>query len=153
VTTIRPATRDESSRCFEIAERLPLYFSASGLEILRGDLEVHDVVIAENDGAVVGFVTLDRKSPAVREISWLAVDPSVQSAGVGSLLVGEAESLCKTEGASILEVKTLAEKEGASNYEGTRRFYERHGFSLLEVIDPFPGWDPGNPCAIYVKAL
>jgi GNAT superfamily N-acetyltransferase len=152
-SNVRPAGPGETSRCFEIAERLPLYFSVSGLEILRGDLEAHDVVVADDDGSVVGFVTLNRKSTAVREISWLAVDPSVHSEGVGSQLIDEAEELCRGDGVSILEVKTLAEKDGASNYEGTRRFYERHGFSLLDVIDPFPGWDPGNPCAIYVKAL
>jgi hypothetical protein len=28
-----------------------------------------------------------------------------------------------------------------------------YAIACLEIIDPFPGWDPGNPCAIYVKAL
>ncbi len=23
----------------------------------------------------------------------------------------------------------------------------------LETVDPYPQWEPGNPCAIYVKAL
>lgn len=38
-------------------------------------------------------------------------------------------------------------------YARTRKFYEQRGFHLLEEIDPYPGWDPGNPCAIYVKVL
>ena len=64
-----------------------------------------------------------------------------------------AEALVRRDGASVLEVKTLGASSDATNYDGTRRFYERHGFVLLEEIDPFPGWEPGNPCAIYVKAV
>jgi GNAT superfamily N-acetyltransferase len=151
--TVRKATTDELARCYEIAESLPLYFSASGLEILSADLKSQDVLVSEDDDRIGGFITLDRKSDAVREIGWLAVDPDAQGEGAGSALIEAAEEQSRSDGARILEVKTLAPKEGASNYDGTRRFYERHGFVCLEVIDPFPGWDPGNPCAIYVKAL
>ena len=32
-------------------------------------------------------------------------------------------------------------------------FWERRGFVQIDCIDPLPGWEPGNPSAIYVKAL
>lgn len=53
----------------------------------------------------------------------------------------------------MLQVKTLAPTVEYAPYEGTRTFYEAMGFRLLEIIDPFPGWEPGNPCAIFAKAL
>jgi hypothetical protein len=59
----------------------------------------------------------------------------------------------RKEGARLLEVKTLDASAQSAEYEVTRRFYENRGFELLESIDPFPGWEPGNPCAIYVKVL
>lgn len=139
--------------CYAIAEALPNYFSESGLKLLKEDLSAHDVLVAETGGRVNGFITLARKSRAVREIGWLAVHPRGQGGGAGSELVEAAEAECRRENVQILEVKTLAPKKGAPNYDATRRFYERHGFLCVEIIDPFPGWDPGNPCAIYVKPL
>jgi hypothetical protein len=38
-------------------------------------------------------------------------------------------------------------------YEATRAFWERNGFIHVDTIDPLPGWEPGNPAAIYVAAL
>ena len=38
-------------------------------------------------------------------------------------------------------------------YERTRQFYTRRGFCLVDVIEPYPGWDEWNPCAVYVRAL
>lgn len=52
-----------------------------------------------------------------------------------------------------IEVKTL---DGSSGYEpdiGTRAFWEHMGFVQIDCIDPLPGWQPGNPSAIYVLPL
>ena len=53
----------------------------------------------------------------------------------------------------LVMVKTLAPTVDYPPYALTRRFYEKNGFALIDVIDPYPKWDPGNPCAIYVRAL
>ena len=42
---------------------------------------------------------------------------------------------------------------GYRPYEATRAFWERNGFVHVDTIDPLPGWEPGNPAAIYVAAL
>jgi hypothetical protein len=63
------------------------------------------------------------------------------------------EEHLRANGVMLLEVKTLAPTVVYTPYERTRRFYEHAGFILLEVVDPYPGWEPGNPCAIYVKIL
>jgi hypothetical protein len=42
---------------------------------------------------------------------------------------------------------------GYRPYEATWAFWERNGFVHIDTIDPLPGWEPGNPAAIYVAAL
>lgn len=54
---------------------------------------------------------------------------------------------------SVVEVKTLDSSSGYRPYEATRAFWERNGFVQVDTIDPLPGWEPGNPAAIYVAAL
>jgi len=52
-----------------------------------------------------------------------------------------------------VEAKTLDSSSGYRPYEATRAFWERNGFIHVDTIDPLPGWEPGNPAAIYVAAL
>ena len=54
---------------------------------------------------------------------------------------------------SVVEAKTLDRSSGYRPYEATRAFWERNGFVHVDTIDPLPGWEPGNPAAIYVAAL
>ena len=56
-------------------------------------------------------------------------------------------------GVRIVEVKTLDRSAGYAPYEATLAFWERRGFIQVDMIDPLPGWQPGNPAAIYVAAL
>jgi hypothetical protein len=53
----------------------------------------------------------------------------------------------------VVEVKTLDASAGYEPYVATQAFWERHGFVWIDTIDPLPGWQPGNPAAIYVAAL
>jgi hypothetical protein len=53
----------------------------------------------------------------------------------------------------VVEVKTLDASAGYEPYVATRAFWERRGFVRIDCIDPLPGWQPGNPAAIYVAAL
>jgi GNAT superfamily N-acetyltransferase len=121
--------------------------------MMSADLHRHPTTVALIGGRVVGFLVLGSKSASVAEVLWLAVEPAWQGGGVGSALLEHAAGRAETDGVELLEVKTLAPGTVSVGYEGARRLYERHGFRLVEVVDPFPGWEPGNPCAIYVKAL
>ena len=42
---------------------------------------------------------------------------------------------------------------GYEPYIATRAFWEGKGFVQIDCIDPLPGWQPGNPSAIYVLPL
>ena len=98
-------------------------------------------------------MTVVHKSDRVSEISWMAVRPEYQGQGCGSALMEYVCAELKASGTRLLEVKTLAATVASPRYARTRKFYEQQGFYLLEEIDPYPGWDSGNPCAIYVKVL
>ncbi len=42
---------------------------------------------------------------------------------------------------------------GTGPYQATQAFWERKGFVQIDTIDPLPGWQPGNPAAVYVAAI
>lgn len=52
-----------------------------------------------------------------------------------------------------LPVKTLADTAEDETDARTRAFYERAGVHHVDTIDPDPGWEPGGPCAIYVRSI
>jgi GNAT superfamily N-acetyltransferase len=139
--------------CLSIAEELPQYFNTQGIAAMSGDMQKHRLYIAIDSSGVAGFATLQAKNSQVAEISWMAVTPDRQRHGVGTLLIEQIILDLRDEGVKLLEVKTLASAVDYAPYQLTRRFYEARGFVLLETIDPFPGWEPGNPCAIYVKVV
>ena len=49
--------------------------------------------------------------------------------------------------------RLLIPTAGYEPYISTRAFWEGRGFVQIDCIDPLPGWDLGNPSAIYVRAL
>jgi ribosomal protein S18 acetylase RimI-like enzyme len=82
--------------------------------------ERHEVWVAEETGRVLGFLGLDAGF-----VSHLYVDPEAQNRGVGRALLDCAKRL-RPDG---LELWVFQRNEGA------RRFYERHGFSLVRLTD------------------
>jgi ribosomal protein S18 acetylase RimI-like enzyme len=117
------------------------------------DLTSHEVWVRERDDAVVGFLVVKRKVSPVLEILWLAVAPEMQGQGHGTALIGTLRDQARRDGIVALSVKTLAATVESPRYARTRAFYERLGFVLVEVIDPYPGWSPGNPCSLYIKIV
>lgn len=136
-----------------IAESLPDFFTAGGVDSLREDLKSHELYGAIVGDKLVGLITLRLADIASLEISWLAVLPDWQGKGIGTELVKETLNIKAKEGFKICYVKTLAETVPDLGYEKTRKFYKKLGFYTLEIIDPYPGWDEGNPCQILAASL
>jgi GNAT superfamily N-acetyltransferase len=113
----------------------------------------HGAWLITDSGTVTGFAIAARKSPAGAEILWMAVDAGWRGRGHGTTLLGHVLDHLAAAGISVVEVKTLDASSGYSPYEATRAFWERNGFVHVDTIDPLPGWEPGNPAAIYVAAL
>ena len=74
------------------------------------------VWVAETDGAIVGFFSLDGHT-----LGHLYVHPDHQRAQIGTALLQLARSLSPKH----LQLYTFAQNKGA------RRFYERHGFRAI----------------------
>ena len=151
---ITKATGNRAIRlCLDVARSLTGYFTESGLEEMARDFKVHDLYVVEEDGAALGFISINRKSSLAAEISWLAVRQESHRSGIGSRLLRTAVDDLTKDGFQILEVKTLATTVDYAPYERTHAFYRKHGFISLDIITPFPGWQPDCPCELYVKIL
>jgi len=138
----------------EIARGLRTHFDDGAMGKMPGDLRQHDLYIAEDDdGQVVGFLTVLRRNTDVGDISWMGVRNDLWRRGIGTALMEKATEDLAADGASILMVHTLSDTVDYEPYEATRAFYRSAGFKHLETIDPYPGVAPGNPIAIYVKPL
>jgi len=139
--------------CLSIAKQLPQYFTEEGINTMSKDLLTHQLYIAIDSEEVVAYVAVEQRRHKVSEISWMAVKPGCQRQGIGSALINHIIADLLSQGVRLLEAKTLSAGIEYSPYEKTRLFYEKMGFIHLETIDPYPGWEAGSPCAIYIKIL
>jgi GNAT superfamily N-acetyltransferase len=143
--------KGEGGSCEQVMRSLPKWF---GIEEAILDYakscETMETYVADESGSVVGFVTLNRRSPVTAEIHCMALRSEFHGKGIGRALVDHAEKLAAERGYEFFEVKTLGPSRPNAEYERTRRFYEHLGFRPLEENDL---WGPENPCLIMVKHL
>jgi N-acetylglutamate synthase-like GNAT family acetyltransferase len=145
---VRKAKKKDLEACNNLAKDLPDWFNEKGLKEISEDLSVLPTFIYE-DGDILGFICVENKTDNVAEIKQFAVKKGVHRQGIGGALLRYVES--EVAPGKIIEVKTLDESVEYEPYAKTRAFYEKKGFVKIEAVDPYPGWDAGNPCAIYVK--
>ena len=150
---VRAARADDAEACVAVVASLPDYFTASTHDEVRRDLPMNPAWVAEDDGVVIGFVLAPRRFSRAAEITFAAVLPARRDQGVGTALVGHALEALAADGVVMVEVKTLDASADYEPYVATRAFWERCGFVQIDCIDPLPGWQPGNPSAIYARAL
>jgi len=153
VTRIRTARPGDVDQCIGVLASLPDYFTPDTHESARRGLSDHRAWVATRGGEVIGFVLVERRYPATAEITFAAVLRDDQGSGVGTELVDTALATLAEEGVAIVEVKTLDASAGYEPYVATRAFWEHRGFRQVDCIDPLPGWQPGNPAAIYIAAI
>ena len=136
-----------------IIRGLPDYFTDDVPAKAERDAADHEAWVITDSGTVAGFAIAARKSSGGAEILWIAVDAARRGHGHGTRLLGHVLDDLAAAGVSVVEAKTLDGSSGYQPYEATRAFWERNGFVQVDTIDPLPGWQPGNPAAIYVAAL
>jgi len=89
----------------------------------------------EESSRLMGYVCFGA-TPATDgtyDLYWLAVDPAAQGRGVGTALVRAVEEKLLDRGARLLVVETSSRPD----YEGTRRFYARSGYSEAARVRDF----------------
>ena len=92
-----------------------------------------NVVVAERDGAAVGYAKIEHPTPFpasdhVWEITGLAVDPAAQSAGLGRALMDALIKEARGRGGRRLTLRVFAVNERA------RRLYEQLGFQVEGIL-------------------
>ena len=156
MTSVRSAVERDIEGCVRVLEQLPDYFTPDTHDVVRSSIPSHPAWVATDvdaDDDVVGFVLAEHRYPAAAEITFAAVAPGRRDHGIGTQLVERAMTDLAASGVLVVEVKTLDESAGYEPYVATRAFWEARGFVQIDRIDPLPGWQPGNPSAIYIAAL
>jgi N-acetylglutamate synthase-like GNAT family acetyltransferase len=149
--TIRPMRSGEDADCERILRALPEWFGIeSSIVHYVEDVRSMETWVAEDGGAIVGFVTLRRHNPRSAEIQVIGVLISHHGIGLGRALMEEVERTVRADGFELLQVKTLGPSRPDPAYERTREFYRHLGFIPLEENNL---WGDVNPCLILVKPL
>lgn len=148
---IRRMANGESATCERIMRSLPKWFGIDeAIVAYTRDTEAMETYLAEFSGAVIGFITVNARSPVAAEIQVMAVREEAHGQGAGRALVEHVEGLLIARETEYLQVKTLGPSRPGPEYERTRGFYWRVGFRPLEENNL---WGDANPCLIMVKHL
>ncbi len=142
----------QSPVCVPILRSLPDWFGieAAILEYER-EIEHLPTFLANEDGSVLGFLSLKQHNPFSAEIYVMAVQLQAHRGGIGRALVAAADFYARNLGIEYMQVKTLAASRPNEEYARTRAFYEALGFRPLEAFSRI--WDENNPCLVMVKRL
>jgi ribosomal protein S18 acetylase RimI-like enzyme len=125
----------------EVAVALEVFDASLGEE--QADYESLGV---EMDAQLVGWICWGPTPCTVGtyDMYWIAVDPSVHGAGLGSMLVAEMER--RLVGRARLVV---VETGGRAEYEPTRAFYLARGYDEVARVKDF--YSPGDDQVIFAK--
>ncbi|WP_290060003.1 GNAT family N-acetyltransferase [Amycolatopsis solani] len=136
---VRPARAGDEAALAKIDERTwgpavsPAPPPPPGTPFFDGGLRTENVLVAEHDDVVAGYVRLDEGFgiPAHRHVlvlGGLAVDPDRQGLGIAGRLVDAAVAEARRRGARKLTLRVLGHNAAA------RRVYERCGFTVEGVL-------------------
>jgi GNAT superfamily N-acetyltransferase len=103
---------------------------------------------AEVEGRLTGWICWGPTpcTLGTYDLYWMAVDPALQGAGIGTALLLEMEH--RLAGLARL---IIVETAGRPDYAGTRGFYEARGYQPTATIRDFYG--PGDDQVVFVKAV
>ena len=108
----------------------------------------YEALGAEIDGILAGWICWGPTpcTLATYDLYWMAVDPALQGAGIGTALIREMEHRL-AERARLIVVETA----GRPDYAATRRFYEARGYRTTATIPDF--YAPGDDQVVFVKQV
>ena len=144
---------DDLEACQTIVRGLPDFFTDDVPDKIANDLDAHHGWVITKDEGVVGFAVVEYRSSRAAEILWMAARHDQRNQGSARRSSNTSSVPSAADNIALIETKTLDAAAGYKPYIATRTFWEHHGFVHIETSDPLPGWQPGNPAAIYVCAL
>jgi N-acetylglutamate synthase-like GNAT family acetyltransferase len=120
---VRSATDADDDACVAIAQAVPGCAATGTTARLRADLRQTGGWVATDAGQVVGFVVVRRRLAAA-EIRCMAVEPSRQGTGVGTVLVEAVLADLGARGVRLVAVRTPS----TASARPRRGFFEARGF-------------------------
>jgi ribosomal protein S18 acetylase RimI-like enzyme len=126
---LRPATPADAQRIAELftEEGYPTGASSVEARLERFAGSDSDVIVADHDGEILGFVALhvvprfEHDDTFVRIVA-LVVDSAVRDRGIGRVLIAEAERIGRNRAAAFVEITAGHHRPGA------RHLYESLGY-------------------------
>jgi GNAT superfamily N-acetyltransferase len=154
LATLRNLTAADRDRIGEISRAVGLFRQDEipvALEVFDGAVAGspdYRALGAEHDGRLAGWICWGPTpcTLGTYDLYWMAVDPAVHGAGVGTALIHAMER--RLAGVARLVV---VETAGRAEYAPTRAFYEARGYRAVSRIPDF--YAPGDDQVVYVKAL
>jgi ribosomal protein S18 acetylase RimI-like enzyme len=142
----------KSTICNSVLRSLPMWFGIPKVidDYIR-DVKVMDTWAAFDDTSFVGFASVKKHFPQSAEIHVMGIFQEFHGKGVGRQLIAMLEKDLKEQNIKYLTVKTLSDSVNNEEYEKTRAFYYKMGFTPLEEFKTL--WDEDNPCLILIKSL
>jgi ribosomal protein S18 acetylase RimI-like enzyme len=110
----------------------------------------YEIFVDENDDGVInGYVCIGPRPLTVGtyDLYWIAVNPNVQSRGIGSKLISHIENYLKEKAVRLI----LIETSGKLSYEKERKFYEKNKYDKFVEIKDF--YNVGDSLVIYGKYI
>jgi ribosomal protein S18 acetylase RimI-like enzyme len=107
----------------------------------------HMAVTCETDDRRVGFAYFAPAAMTDRTwyLYWIAVDRALQARGLGSELLRHAEETVRAARGRML----LIETSSLPHYEPTRRFYDKHGYTVTCTLSGY--YADGDDMVVFQK--
>ena len=106
------------------------------------------MLVARDEGAIVGCVAVTRKDAALAYLGMLCVEPALQSTGLGRRLLDAAEDSARRHGIAAMEMTVIDSRDTLIAW------YERRGYDRTGETRPFPVLrDPPLTFAVLEKPL
>jgi ribosomal protein S18 acetylase RimI-like enzyme len=142
---LKSAPPQDRDQIMEIIKTLPKYFVPAHWPEIEDDVKNQENISAYYGNNIIGFVNYKIHSPDMAEILWMAVSPNIKSRGLGSILMNEFIKQITDKKIKAIELATIASTDEFKPYEGTRRFYKKHGFKEIRIDKDYygPGEDRG----------
>lgn len=101
----------------------------------RGKASGYEFVFGQNGDQLIGYTCFGPIACTLGsyDLYWIVVDASRQRHGIGTRLLCETERLVREAGGRHIYVET----SGRAQYEPTRVFYVRQGYSEIAVLPEF----------------
>lgn len=135
------ATKEDEKATIKIAADLKNWFNKKGLENMKIDFQLNNLIVAKEKEEVLGFLCYSSYCGKMLLV-WMGVRQDKQTRGIGQKLLDWLEKEAKGLGLYSIEVETLPDEDNYRPYKQTRSFYYKNGFKrIFYKKATIKGWD------------